>query len=90
MWSNNTHIHGNVGVASSEDSVYFAWEDSRNGNATTNAEDISVASVELQGAAPADAEDDGASAWILIGAGTAIGMGLAMALAYLVSRRRTT
>ena len=83
VWSNNTHIHGNVGIASSEDSAYFAWQDSRNGNAATNAEDIYFASVKLQGAAPADAEDDGAPAWILIGAGTAIGMGLAMALAYL-------
>ena len=90
VWSNNTHIHGNVGIASSEDSVYFAWQDSRNGNSTTNAEDIYFASLKLEGAAPAAADDDGAPAWILIGAGTAIGMGLAMALAYLVSRRRTS
>jgi len=45
VWSNNSHIHANVGIASGPDTVYFAWQDTRNGNATTNTEDIYFASV---------------------------------------------
>ncbi|MGH9269464.1 MAG: sialidase family protein, partial [Acidimicrobiales bacterium] len=40
MWSNNVHSHYNVGVASSNDSVYLAWQDSRNGNEVTHTEDV--------------------------------------------------
>ncbi|MGI8810626.1 MAG: sialidase family protein [Acidimicrobiales bacterium] len=88
VWSNNTHIHGNVGIASSEDSVYFAWQDSRNGNSVTNTEDIYFASLKLEGTAPVG-DDEGTPGWILAGAGVAVGMGLAMLLVYLISRRRT-
>ena len=88
VWSNNTHIHGNVGIASSDDTVYFAWQDSRNGNAVNNAEDIYFASLKLEGTVPAD-DDSDAPAWILAGAGVAVGMGLAMVLAFLATRRRT-
>ncbi len=88
VWSNNTHVHGNVALASSEDTVYLAWQDSRNGNAVTNTEDIYFASIKLDGTTPI-AADEPTPGWILAGAGVAIGMGLAMLLVYLTVRRRT-
>ncbi len=88
VWSNNSHIHGNVGLASSEDSVYFAWQDSRNGNSVNNAEDIYFASLKLNGTTPITEDDEGTPSWILAGAGVAVGMGLTMLLVSIVSRRR--
>jgi len=88
VWSNNVHSHYNVGIASSNDAVYLAWQDSRNGNAMTNAEDVYYAAVYLDSAV-AVGDDDGSSVpgWLLLGAGTAIGMGVAMLLVFLLARR---
>ena len=88
VWSNNVHSHYNVGITSSNDAVYLAWQDSRNGNAVTNTEDIYYAAVYLDGAEVV-AGDEGSTVpgWILLGAGVAIGMGVAMLAVYLLARR---
>jgi len=88
VWSNNVHSHYNVGIANSDDAVHFAWQDSRNGNAMTNAEDVYFASLYLDGRDVAGG-GDGSSVpgWILLGAGTAVGMGVAMLLVFLLARR---
>ncbi len=87
MWSNNVHSHYNVGVASSNDAVYFAWQDSRNGNAENNSEDIYFASHLLT--PPELSVDEGSDvpAGVLLGSGVALGMGAAMVVAFLVARR---
>ncbi len=89
VWSNNVHSHYNVGITSTDDAVYLAWQDSRNGNAVTNAEDVYYAAVYLDSPQVVGG-DEGSSVpgWILLGAGTAIGMGVAMLLVFLLARRQ--
>lgn len=89
VWSNNVHSHYNVGIASTEDTVYFAWQDSREGDAVTNSEDIYFASLHRDGETMAVAGSTGGGrAWAIGGAGLLLGMGLAMVVATLVARRR--
>ncbi len=87
VWSNNVHSHFNVGIASANDAVYFAWQDTRNGNALTNSEDIYFASLLLEPAAVSVEDDAGVPGWVVMGAGVAVGMGLSMLLVYLITRR---
>ena len=87
VWSNNVDSHFNVGVASTKDSVYFAWQDSRNGSRETDAEDVYVASLKRNGSALVSASSD-SLAWGTIAAGIALGLGLAMVLGWLVARRQ--
>ena len=87
VWSNNVHSHFNVGIASANDGVYFAWQDTRNGNSVTNSEDIYFASLLLDAPGVSVEDESGVPGWVLTGAGVAVGMGLAMLLVFLVSRR---
>ena len=88
VWSNNVHSHHNVGITSTDGAVYFAWQDTRNGNALTNSEDVYFASLVAERAEAAG--DDWASDvpnWILVGASAAGGMGLSMILIVVALRR---
>lgn len=89
VWSNNVHAHAHVGLDSTEDTVYMAWQDTRNGDADTQAEDVYFASVhhgEL--GSPAAASTGGQiPGWALLVAGLALGMGIAMLLAVALVRR---
>jgi hypothetical protein len=92
IWQGNADIHGPTGIVSTDDTVYFAWQDSRNGHNTGSADDTYFASLHLYGieraaVAGADDDDDGVPRPLLIAAGLAIGMGLAMIVVYAVSRR---
>ena len=87
MWSNNVHSHYNVGIASSNDAVYFAWQDSRNGNAENNSEDIYFASYLLSPSEVSVEDGSDVPGWVLLGAGVALGMGAAMVVAFLLARR---
>jgi hypothetical protein len=87
VWSNNSHIHAHVGIASSEDAVYFAWQDTRNGNPQFQSEDIYFASARFAPAA-ADDDDDGVPAAVQLAAAGLVGMGLAMLIVLAVNRRR--
>ena len=88
VWSNNVHSHHNVGLTSTDAAVYFAWQDTRNGDALTNSEDVYFASLVAE---PADPADEGWASdvptWVLVGASMATGMGLAMVLVVLAARR---
>jgi len=91
VWSNNVHIHAHVGLTTTDDAVYFSWQDTRNGNSEFQSEDIYFASALFTREAVADDDDDsGVPAGVLIAAGAAVGLGVAMVLAALVGRRRTT
>ena len=46
VWSNNAHSQSSVAIISSDTTTYVAWQDSRNGNAVTNVEDIYFAAIQ--------------------------------------------
>jgi hypothetical protein len=90
IWQNNADIHGPTGIFSTDETVYFTWQDSRNGTNTASADDTYFASLRMYGPAlvASQADDDGGvPSWLLIGAGLALGMGLAMLVVAAVSRR---
>jgi hypothetical protein len=86
-WSNNIGSHVAVGVTSTNDAVYFAWQDSRNGSPLTQAEDIYAASLGLT--AQHTPSSNGPRAWLEIAAGIVLGLGVAMALVAVLQRPRT-
>ena len=92
VWSNaGGGNHHTVGIASTNDTVFLAWQDTRNANEVTHAEDVYFATLKPDGfdaATAVDADDDGVPAWLLVGTGMAIGLGLAMTSVALVNRRR--
>jgi len=94
VWSNNYHSHTNVGLASTDDQAYFAWQDSRNGSAETDAEDVYFASAihsdgDVRRATLAGARDDEGIPTLAVAlSAMAIGMGLATIVFLLFGRRR--
>jgi hypothetical protein len=90
IWQNNADIHGPTGIVSTDDAVYFTWQDSRNGTNTGSADDTYFAAVHLHGpvlAAGAGTDDSGVPRPVLVGAGLAVGMGLAMLVVAVAGRR---
>lgn len=87
VWSNNTHIHAHVGITSSEDAVYFAWQDTRNGDPQFQSEDIYFASARFVQEAAED-DDDGVPTAVQLVAAGLVGMGLAMLVVLVVNRRK--
>jgi hypothetical protein len=85
VWSNAVGSAGPIGVASTNDAVWFTWQDTRNGNTLTQAEDVYAASLVLNPAG--DGSSGGMPRWLLLAGGVAVGMGLAMAGAWAVARR---
>ncbi|MDQ4069814.1 MAG: glycoside hydrolase, partial [Actinomycetota bacterium] len=94
VWSNNVHSQTSVAIASSDTTTYVAWQDSRNGNSVTNAEDIYFATVQhaVPRRAPSGAreDDDNLPGWLLVGSSAAVGMGFTVLIALLVIRGRRT
>lgn len=87
VWSNNVHSQTSVAITSSDTTTYIAWQDSRNGNALDNVEDIYFAAI--QHAVPqTDETDDDVPGWVLVGASAAVGMGLTVVVALVAGRRR--
>ncbi len=87
VWSNNVDSRFNVGVAPGDEVAHVAWQDSRNGRPDTDAEDVYMASVHLDGTVATDSGRAGLSTWALLAAGVALGMGFAMVAAVVVIRR---
>ncbi len=87
VWSNNVDSRFNVGLASSAEVAYVAWQDSRNGRRDTNAEDVYMTSVHLDGKVATGSQAAGPRTWLTLGAGVALGMGIAMVGAVVVTRR---
>ncbi|MDP8927041.1 MAG: glycoside hydrolase [Actinomycetota bacterium] len=90
VWSNDIDSKFNIGIASTRDTVYVAWQDTRNAIRDTHAEDAYVASVRLGAVAPASASRRDVPLWILLASGAALGMGIAAVLAWILTRRATT
>lgn len=87
VWSNNIHSHMSVGIASTDDAAYFAWQDTRNGTYEQQAEDVYMASAQHAGSAPKDGGESAMSLLGIGGSGLALGMGIAMVVAWWISRR---
>jgi hypothetical protein len=86
VWSNNIDSKFNVGVAATDDAVFFAWQDTRNAIGESNSEDIYTSSVPLRGSAVI-VRNEGIPGWTLFGAG-ALGLGLGVGLAWVLAGRR--
>lgn len=86
VWSNGFSSRFNMGVASTDDATYVAWQDSRNGSRDTQSEDVYTASLQLHEGATAD-RSSSVPTGILLGAGVAGGMALAMVLVWALGRR---
>jgi len=90
VWSNRVHMHGHVGLTSTNDTVYFAWQDTRNGDAMNEAEDVYFASYLLDESRSRVADDsDGAPVGLVAGTALVLGMGLAMVMSWVLIRRRS-
>jgi len=80
----------NVGISSTNDNVYFAWQDTRNAIRDSSAEDVYTASLALTAKADASGSDGpDVPGWLLVGAGVAVGMGLTMVAVWRVRRPRS-
>lgn len=88
VWSNSSiGSHHNVGVASTDSKVFMTWQDSRNGNSLTGAEDVYFSSIALEGTVGEPVKDEGAPRVLVVGTAFALGLGVAIILALLVVRR---
>lgn len=77
----------NLGVASSNDAVYFAWQDPRNAIRDTDAEDVYVASMALDGRTEGSGSSgDAVPSWLLLAVGATIGMALTMTAVWWLRR----
>jgi hypothetical protein len=86
VWSNNIDSKANVGIAATDEAVYFAWQDTRNAIGSTDSEDIYSASISLTGSFET-AADEGIPAWSLFGT-AALGLGLGICVAWLLVRKK--
>jgi hypothetical protein len=78
VWSNNVDQRLNVGISSSNDAMYVAWQDTRNANRDFQPEDVYMASVKLDDAYIAAARSSSHVPPLLaLGAGLALGLGIA-------------
>lgn len=87
VFSNRVTSVGPVAITSTEDDIFLAWQDSRNGNERTQAEDVYAAVLRLDGDEPAPDSDSDSFHVGRFGAGMALGMGAAMVLAWALARR---
>ncbi len=86
VYSNNIDSKTNVGIASSNDEVHFAWQDSRNADRELQPEDVYAATLMLNGATEASISS-GNARWVVLGAVLLLGLGLGTAAAWLLSKR---
>lgn len=88
VFTNNVDQRINVGVASSNDAMYTTWQDSRNGNAVTQAEDTYEASVKFNSSyIPTVHHSRSVPGWLIFAAGGLLGIGLTAATASILVRR---
>lgn len=92
VWGNNIGSSHNIGIASTADSVYFAWQEPRVPHPEQQPEDVYMSSLKLDSQALSAASKTSTSVpWaVYILAGIALGMGAGMIIVWAVSRRTTT
>jgi hypothetical protein len=78
VWSNNVDQRLNVGISSSDDAMYVAWQDTRNANKDFQPEDVYMASVRLDRAYITPVKSaSSVPTWLALAAGLALGLGIA-------------
>jgi Neuraminidase (sialidase) len=78
VWSNNVDQRLNVGITSSNDAMYVAWQDTRNANKDLQPEDVYMASVRLDRAYITPLKSArSVPTWLAMAAGLALGLGIA-------------
>jgi hypothetical protein len=85
VWSNNIDSKFNVGVAATDETVHFVWQDTRNALGETGSEDVYTSSVAL---APIKAGGDGGIPGWTLALTTVFGMGVGVAIAWLLMRQK--
>lgn len=86
VYSNRIDSKTNLGIASTDDVVHFAWQDSRNADRERQPEDVYTANLMLEGATLAS-ESSTTPRWGVLGAVLLLGLGLGIAGAWLLSTR---
>jgi len=86
VFANNIDSKFSVGVAATDNEVFFAWQDTRNAIGETNSEDIYFSSVPLKPVGVATSKG-GIPGWTLA-LTTLFGLGLGVGIAWLMVRRR--
>lgn len=87
VYSNEIDSKTNVGITSTDDKVYFAWQDSRNADRDRQPEDIYTAILAIDPAALSVASSSAMPRWWVLAAFLLLGLGLGTAVAWLLSRR---
>ncbi len=87
VYSNRIDSKTNVGITSTDDMVYFAWQDSRNADRDRQPEDIYAAAYALESDTLAAASSSTFPRWWFLGAVLLFGLGLGTAMSWLLSRR---
>jgi hypothetical protein len=86
VWSNNIDSKFNVGVAATDRDVFFAWQDTRNAIGQSDSEDVYFSSIPLKPVKVATSKG-GIPGWTLA-LTTLFGLGLGVAIAWVLVRRR--
>jgi hypothetical protein len=85
VYANNYDLAGPPGVASNDDYAMFGWDDTRNGDAVVNTQDIYVASVQYKAIATGVST---AVKYTLAAVLGVLAVGVALVISALVTRRR--
>jgi hypothetical protein len=81
-WVNNIDVMAPIAIASFDEGVVVGWSDTRNGNAVSNTQDIFTSTVAFEKVKPRRVTDFQAGL-----VGLLLGLGIAMCLAVLLTRR---
>lgn len=87
VYSNRIDSKTNVGITSTDEKVYFAWQDSRNANRDRQPEDIYAATLAFDPATLSVASSSAVPRWWVLAAFLLLGLGLGTVIASLLSRR---
>ena len=87
VWSNNVNASVATGMASTNSTVYFAWQDTRAGSNEGESEDVYFATLQHDGSVALIADDEAVPGWLPIGAGVVLGLGIGMVLVWVIVRR---
>ena len=85
-YANSIESHHNTGITSTDHEVWFAWQDSRNGNAVTGAEDVYATSLRFDAAVSSGRTAGGGASPLALAAAVLLGMGVAASGLWLVAR----
>ena len=86
VWAHHVDPRLNVGIASTDEAAYVAWQDTRNANREFQPEDVYMARVDVDGIVDGVSTSSGTPAWLALAAGVTLGMGLAMVLVWARNR----